>query len=444
MRGIPTARTERWGTALGVLALTLGLMFADPAPWHGSWGETTASIERTTALSYPLVAAAAAWVAARPNRQRFAALLEGAARPPTAIWAWTCFTVFASAAVGLGLASAGAAAVTAHEATYGSPDAAAAISLLAGCFLASALGTATGRYLPAVVAPAAAAAVVYFVGLGLDTGSPGLAPFAALVVADPRERTFLHVEGWAYLLRATFLSALALWLLAVAARSIVMRRVCMIAVCLTATPLLYVGADVMTVQASAVEPVCLRGEPTICMTSARFHVAADVQSIGREVMAALPGLFPDGLLLLEDQLTARGAALSSKEHVVTFSTVNGVHGEAHIVDRDDLVLLLSNRLLRDKCPSPAQSLAGDGQMPRVPATANMAIQRALLRELRVQLDAPDIFDAPEFSENAVDWSVLHGFDIEWDSMKGPQRRDWLTKHGKGVLTCSVDSRSATL
>src|SRR4051794_5423710 len=105
MKGLPFYREERFGVGLVVVAVTTFWMLAHRPEWVGSWGETVAALETSTILTYPLIAAFAAWISSRPRRHHFLSLIQAGSRSKLAAWVLANAQLCGCAAAGFLLAT---------------------------------------------------------------------------------------------------------------------------------------------------------------------------------------------------------------------------------------------------------------------------------------------------------------------------------------------------
>lgn len=138
-------RTPEWvgrvwlaGVLVSVVsAVSVAVRFAE---WYGSWGETGRALENSTVLTYPLVAGVAAWYASASKRRRYEWMIASADRKAREIHGRVAALVAGFAVVGCLAVGAAMAAVTASEATFGSPVGTVLLPVVAGYVASACLG----------------------------------------------------------------------------------------------------------------------------------------------------------------------------------------------------------------------------------------------------------------------------------------------------------------
>lgn len=417
------------------VALVTGIDVAvRTSEWRGSWGETGRAIEGSTVLTYPLTAGIAAWIASAPRRRRFAWLLESSSRSSIEIATRTAARVTFAVAAGCLVVGLAAGVLTGTEATYGGPPVWGLAPVLAGFGAASCLGVLAARWLPSSFAPILAVVAVYAVEVLLDAGNPSLRAFGGLIVADSRERTYRFTETWVLGVRALWLLALA-WLLLTLAGRIASRWVVPLgATCLLAVPLLLVGDTGMVEDVAAYRPICrdLRDDGRLCMSAAREHVHGAVADAAAPVLARLGGVEGAGWELVEEPIADDPEpAYAGGRLVLPFGVPHGTSGNAHVVDDKRLQADLVSRLL-GRCRS-----AGAHDDGRAHATPGQVIQRWLSDELDIPVDGSAGFAYPDLSDGLYDYAPVADFDEQWRNLTEPDRRAWLSAHGRALVECTL-------
>lgn len=437
----------RWTQLAGVAALVAGAtavsMFAETAAWVGSWSETGAAFELSSRLSYPLVGAAAAWIGSAARRQRFDHLLAGASRSAGQVHLRACVVLALAAVAGTVPPMVAALLATGSEANFGQAPVASVLVVWAGMLAAAGFGVLVGVLFPSAVASPVALVLVYAVPLLADSGRPSLAPLAGLTVADDRARTYFQTSSEILGLRALWLLVLAWLFVTLAARARNRWLVPFGLTCLAAVPLLLAGQDAMRPIAAAGDAVCDSRTPdvTVCLTRARSHAMDQVEGAVSGVSDVLSPLAPGGIEYREELLGGPPTAqVVGGRLVVPFAATNGVNGEAHRVDADDVAVVVLNRTLRDQCRETQDS---DAQ-GRAYANASDVVQGAALRRLGIPVDGTGPLDAPLLDDDFVNWSRVAAFRSAWDDASDQVRSDWLRQHRDRVLSCALRDEDLTL
>lgn len=440
--GLPLTRRERWGTVV-LIALITGMTAIDQsASWYGSWGETGAALDKTTTITYPALAAVAAWFASAPGRRRFQGMVRASSRKPYSLPLHAVVSVGAYATLGTLVALAGMWTVTARTATFGRVPLLELVVVLCGYAAAAGFGLLVGSTLPSLIAPVAAVVVVYGTEYLADTGKPSLSPLAGLVVADSRERTYRETLIWVLGLRAFFLLAVALLFAALATRAASVWLLPFALVCATATPLLWVGDSGMKVDPAAMREVCdAHGTVSVCMTAARSHAAGQIYRVLAPDLRLLAGISPGKVVLVEETIsTDLTATVRDGTLTVPFGVVNGVDGDAHRANARDLQVQFTSTLLRSNCKPNAASQASAA--PR--ATAADVVQAWLLQKVGIPIDGSGGLGAPALLPGEVDYTGIEDFRTSWGAATNRQRQTWLTLHRDGLISCTLTATDLKL
>lgn len=432
MIGLPISRRERTVVVLAVAvvsALSVGNLYSG---WYGSWGETARALQVTTLLTYPLLAALSAWLTGAPRRRRYQWMVgtgvSGALR---------LRILWVTAIAGLGFAGmlpvfVVACVMTGSEADFGSFPGLELLLIATGTVAAIAFGLALASALPPMLAPILATVIVYGGEYLLDTGTPSMEQYAGFVVADQRERTYLEPTPWVLIVQCFLLACLALLFLAAAVRS----RSWLFPLagaCLAATPLIMVGSSNYSVSHAALQPVCQeQNDYTLCMTRARAHTMDEVVESIEPAMTMMDSFSGQRLTLAEESI--RISTLEERGTVgmvVPFAITSGIDGDSHRVVRDELVVDVTNAVLRGSCGS-----GRSGGYVAKSATAQDVLQEWVLRELNIPLEGVSYAQIP-LSEDFVDWSPVASFRSAWNDASPDARLRWFDQHGGDVLTCDL-------
>ncbi len=234
---------------------------------------------------------------------------------------------------------------------------------------------------------------------------------------------------------------LAALLVAIASRSSQLASTAAAVACLIASPLLFVGADGMSVVPSSMQATCRAYDDgiKICMTAARMHTADAVHTYAARELAWLKGMSPNGVTLDEVNVSKSGTVVISKDDHVTipFEVANGVHGEAHVVNGDQLMANISMTLLRENCTGAG---ANDASGRPVARTVDV-MQYWLMRKLGIKTDGSDMFGAPALDPTILDYSPVSAFQRSWDALDSNSRSRWYAEHRADVVNCTVSPQS---
>lgn len=414
-----------------VSAVSVGVRYGE---WFGSWGETASALEISTVLTYPLVAGVAAWFASASKRQRFDWMTESASRGPLFLRMRSAWIVAAPAAVGAISVGLVITLMTASEANFGAFNVVAVAPVLAGYLTAACLGVLLARWLPVMVSPVAAIVLVYAVGAILDTGNPSLKVFAAFVVADPRERTYMAAVTWVLLVKTLWLLAFAWLLIAMAITRSNRWLVPLGASCLLAVPLVLTGDSGLERVEAAYEPVChdAANEIRVCMSAARDHAYDDVRSAIEPVAEKLDGLEGSGWAFEEESIaTDPFPDYVQDELVIPFGVTSGVSGNSHVVDARMMQADIARRLLGGCASAPGSS--GDKPV----ATARDVVHVWLLTQLGISTDGSEGYAFPNLSEDLLDYSQARTFVESFEGLSHAERVEWFKRHGHDLLRCTL-------
>lgn len=442
MTGLPASRSLQAILLLSVFVVTATSVLVDTPNWLGSWGETGAALESSTRLSYPLVGALAAWVSSAPKRERFAPWISAASRPRLQLLLRLGARCALLSCAGFAVAAIGVFVATATQADFGTLP---ILSIMAVCcgFVASAgIGVAIGQWIPGYVAPAVGLAVIFAWGYLASGLTPLLEPLEGFAVASDRGRTFFEIIPWVFVLRSVFLVALGVAVLALAARDSTWWLWSLTAVCLCATPLVLTGSSTMQFMPAAAKEKCeVRGAVRVCLTAARWHEVRDVMAVGKPLLTQLSGLNPGRITLREEPLPgAQETVVSSEEVTVPIGVVNGFNGNAHQVSPTDLLILISNRIFRERC-TPQD--APNGERGPV-ATATDVVESWALRSIGVAVDGSAGFNAPVLTDESLDWRKIASFRSAWEKASLAVKTRWLSRHRADIFACSTPTTDLTL
>lgn len=438
--GLPFGVLGYLTIAIVVGGATTASLATSTVQWLGSWGETGAAMEDATIIGYPIAAGLAAWQFSAPKRQRFVHAVRASSRSRFEIEGRSVLALGLSAALGALVPGAMALLLTGVDASYGNPPLLPTVVALLGYLPSVALGALAASILPSFFAAASSAVLLYVLQIFGDSGDPALSFLAGVEVADSRERTYRETAMWMLSLRGVLIMCVAIALVAISARRSRIAGAAGVAVCLVSTPLLFVGADGMSVVASALQAKCQSygHELRVCMTAARFHTADTVAKYSATELGLLDGISTDGTTLEEIGLTRSSASvLSPTGHLtVPFEVANGVSGEAHTVSRVQLLTDISTAILRGNCePDPDSGLED-----RPKALPVDVIQYWMMRKLAIPTDGSGSLGAPDVSPDVLDYSDVTSFQQAWDALDPAQRRSWIQRHRVAIIQCNVSAR----
>jgi hypothetical protein len=422
-----------------VAGATAASLVTSTAQWLGSWGETGAALEDATIIGYPIAAGLAAWQFSAPKRQRFVLAVRASSRSRFELEGRSVLALGISAALGALAPGALALLLTGLHASYGHPPRLPTFVALLGYLPSVALGALAASILPSFFAAAASAVLLYVLQIFGDSGDPALSFLAGVEVADSRERTYRETAMWMLSLRGVLIICVAIAFVAIAARKSRIAGAAAAAVCLVSSPLLFVGADGMSVSSSALQAKCqsYSDELRVCMTAARFHTADTVAKYASTELGLLDGISADGTTLEEIGLTHSSASiLSAGGHLtIPFEVANGVYGEAHTVSRGQLLTDISTAILRGNCgPDRGSEFAN-----RPKARPVDVIQYWMMRKLAIPTDGSGSLGAPAVSPDILDYSSVTKFQQAWDALDSTQRRNWIGMHRDAIIQCNVSS-----
>lgn len=441
--GLPLSRRHVATLVGATAALTTVSALAEYADWYGSYGETGRALEDATILTMPLAGAVAAWVAGAGHRQRFLWLIDSSPRDRFALYLRAVVMMAASAALGATLVGAVLILATAREATFGHPPFLSLVVIAGGFMAATALGVAAAAWLPTYVAPLAPVIILYGFTILSNRSGAGSYPLLGLAISDSRERTYRSTEAWVMAVRAAWWCAVALLLVALAARLASRWLLPFAASCLLATPLLLVGDAAMTVDASALKPMCSdEGDGVaICLTAARAHATSELWSDLEPVEQELHGLFPDGLSIVEETIApAQVRQLALRGAIVQIGVANGLNGDAHVPDRSQVQSNFVASVLLANCA--AASPPAENRRPA--ANVNDVIADWVLRQSGVATDGSAYIGAPAISDAILDYAPVQAFKTDWEHATASTRQSYLTANASAIASCSDTELPAQL
>lgn len=425
--------------AIVVGGATAASLATSTAQWLGSWGETGAALEDATIVGYPIAAGLAAWQFSAPKRQRFVLTVRAASRSRFELEGRSVLALGLSASLGALVPGTIALLLTGLDASYGRPPLLPTFVALLGYLPSVAFGALAASILPSFFAAASSAVLLYVLQIFGDSSDPALSFLAGVEVADSRERTYRETAVWMLSLRGVLIICVAIAIVAIASRRSRIAGVAAAAVCLVSTPLLFVGADGMSVSSSALQAKCqsYSGKLRVCMTAARFHTADTVAKYASTELGLLDGISTDGITLEEVGLSHSSVSvLSAGGHLtIPFEVANGVYGEAHTVSRVQLLTDISTAILRGNCKPDTDSEFEN----RPKAQPVDVIQYWMMRKLAIPTDGSGSLGAPTVSPNSLDYSSVANFQRAWDGLDPAQRRDWIGMHRDAIIQCNVSS-----
>lgn len=413
--------------------------------WYGSWGETGASLEDATVLTYPLIAGFAAWFSGNPRRRHFSHLLSTSTRTLFRVHIHAALVIGFLGAVGSILGASIILVTTAQEATFGHFQPTVLLVIACGCWTSAAFGVCLGAILPPRIAPPITVAAVYAVSVFLDPTNPSLIFLAGLAVADSRERTFLAVADWVLVTRALWLTTVGFALVALVSKNKPAWFTSLGISSLMAVPLLLLGQHAMQPNPAARRVACtdFGAELSVCLSAARSHAAGEVHEAITKEVDLLAGLAPHGITLVEEDVLSETASDgTSRRLVVPIGLVNGSDGNAHVPNPVDLQLQVAMRVLSDNCaadnsPGTVKDLADAG--------AEDVLLAWLLTELDIPIDGTASLGSPILSEDALDYSGEVGqFRHEWFAAAFDRKHAWLRVHRDEILSCELSPGSLDL
>lgn len=435
MTGLPFARHMQIGVMVLTTAITMVTVALDAPNWLGSWGETGAALESSTRLSYPAVGALAAWVSSAPKRERFEPWVRTTSRSRIQILLRLTCRFGLLTCTGFLLASATALIATGRQADFGSVPFLSLLTVCCGYIASVGVGVAAGQWLPGYLAPGVAIVVIFGWGFLASGLNPTLASLEALAVASDHQRTLFEIAPWVFLVKAIFLVGLAVALVSLAARDSSAWLLALSVVCLSATPLILSGTSTMRFVAASAEERCLAdGKLQVCLTAARFHEAEDVMNAAKPLLTRLSGMNPGRITLREESLPgSQETIVGENEVVVPIGVTNGFNGNAHQVNSTDLLILISNRIFRERCVP--QDVPNGNRGPV--ATATDVVESWALKSVGVPVDGSGAFNAPILTDEALDWRAVASFRSEWAKASSETKTRWLGEHGRDLFNCST-------
>ncbi|MFL6107937.1 MAG: hypothetical protein ACJ72L_13325 [Marmoricola sp.] len=327
--------------------------------------------------------------------------------------------------------------LTAAAANFGSVPLLELVVVVCGFIATAGFGVFVGSVFPSLVAPVAAVVTVYGAEYLADTGKPSLYPLAGLVVADSRERTYRETMLWVLGVRSIWLLALAILFATLATRAASLWLLPFSLVCATATPLLAVGDAGMRIDPAALREICgSHGNVEVCMTAARSHVANDVYRAVNSDLQALNGINPGKVVLIEETIAPEPTA-TLRDGVLTipFGVVNGLEGDAHMVNARDLQLQVTSTLLRSNCRL-APPTENSGPPKATPADV---IQAWMLKKTGIPIDGTAALGSPALLPGQLDYTPVEGFRHAWDSATDDRREAWLIRNREKLISCTLDA-----
>ncbi|ROT31431.1 ABC transporter permease [Micromonospora sp. HM5-17] len=399
----------RRGTAATTFPVMVGagvwVLAVHPEDWGGRWSALASYLRMSMLVLCALMVAAGAWQAGRERRRRMDELLGSTPRPAwqPLVVAWLAVSLAGTA--GLLLAFGGAAVLVARVATFADSGWwwTVAVGVL-GLWAATALGVLVGRTVPLRVA-APVAGLVTYVGLAIPgylrgSGWNWLSPMHDNLLAGRRLPEHLH------LLQAGWFVALTGVLLALAARRRLAALLCAALAVAVALPIgTGPGPDRLRADPGAVEPVCTRTGPEVCVARINGFLLDDVAALVQPVLHRLAGVpgaptraaddltQPDGAtdpvadgtiwLNLQNQATATGEGVANSDwlraafHSLVFPLCLYRRGEPD--QRVDQVTWVAGEWLLTEWPP----TASEGR----PLLAQQRTQETLLERLRALPEA---------------------------------------------------------
>ncbi len=355
MPSLRAIRSALVGMMLAVFVCTLVAVELDAARWVGSWGETVASIQTASRLTWPLSGAVAATVSAYWRHRRATWILDTSARRPAVVHGSRVAALFGASAVGTTLAAIAPFVQTLSEATYGRLPVMAFVSAVATPILPITFGYVVGMWTSPSVAVPLSAATIYLTLVYFDPfSSQALLPLASFFTGDDRDRTFLMEFPVVALARTVWYVIAATCLLYVGLRNGRRAFELGVALALASAPLLFVGASNFHVDARSGVPVCEPLNRTndqhvqLCLSAARDHERQEMV----EALQPVATYLPSGYVLGDEGLQTFGR---TKLDATISSTSGG--SAAHVPNRNEvLAYFLATEFQQQPCPGSATDL----------------------------------------------------------------------------------------
>ncbi len=441
-------RRARAGVLAALVVLLCSLLLTDTSShlWPGRWLHLTVSL-RAVVVPYvvPLVVAVAVWRGQRVHRAGIGELLASTPRPRRhpLVLDWLVVTLPAAAGVLLTW-SVGAVApsLTAEPGRVRAPGWLGGhwelllLAGVAGLAAVAALGLAIGRAISsrfaAPTAGALAAVIAMFVAIDLEDGvawlTPGLPSAGWVSDTVPAAASLLQVGFFA----AVTVAALAAVHLAPprngSRRSPVRALVAALTAAVACAVPLVTGAGRIVTDQAALQPVCTRDVPVVCVQQVNSFFLGDVTAQLRPVLAVVAALGGQDAVGLE-----RPEQFVDDKPAVRLNLETGPDGrlvrnaEANWVDADGFArAFVDSRRCRSEEADPARPGPDQDWLRAEPIAADLLIREAGGRG--TGLVEPELGPAAE---------ALHQRLV---AAPPAERRGWLTAYFRARSTC--DDRAA--
>jgi hypothetical protein len=429
------------GVAIAVIVGAQGVAEAafNSEMWLGSWRETSVVLKYATLWGACITAAAAAWMMAMPRRNRHTAMLPAAARSPVRIYAAPLVAVIGGSLAGYAMVFAYAARMTAGAATHGELNVWELLPAVGWTCAGFGFGVVAGRFLPAVVAPVAAAIVPYLlpaVGTAFDF-SVDRTFFDDLFGLDDSTRDYMRVPT------ELLVGKSLLWIiLGGAALAWVLRcrrqayALAVVAGFAAAICFLVAGVRYDITQEYAVE--CLGSAPKVCTDRAHDHLLPQYRRLVGEQLGQLDGLSWDrytvtqgsGLFELARHFT--GTAPDAGAGQIVAEIANGYTSPAHKIDEHAFVAHFGFGLF----VTPCYATLRNGSVPADAESRSTVLYYWWLTRNNLPTDGTNYTGEMNLDYALADDPSLAPRVRQFTAMSGADRAAWWQRNARSILTCA--------
>jgi hypothetical protein len=445
---IPYARGSfvRSPLAVGVLlAVVIGAQGIVEAAlsaeeWVGNWRTTSSGLRYATLWGACITAAVAAWVVAVPRRSRYEPMVRTASRSAWRVYGAALTAVIVGSIVGYVVVAAYLVVATKDSATHG------AVNLLdmlpaAGWTMAGVgFGVVAGRFLPAVVAPVAAATVPYLlpvVGVSVDF-STGRVFLEDLFGLDASARNYLRPPT------ELLIGKTALWVLLGAAAVAWVLRSSRLAYTLVLVAGVAAGGSFLVAGVRYDVPgeyaiECLGDSPRVCTDRAHDHLLPQYHRLVQENLGRVHGLsltdhtVVHSSALIPDAQRFTGSIPEMETGQIIIEITKGYTSPAHQIDQRAFVARFGTGLFITPClnAAPQKAASFDDAGMR-----SMMLYGWWLRNNNLPTNGSNYTGEINIGYAVAEDAALAKRVEAFSSMSDADRAAWFERNGQQALACA--------
>ncbi|MEH1014030.1 hypothetical protein V6U90_13085 [Micromonospora sp. CPCC 206060] len=429
------------GVLLALVIATQGVAQAalNAEEWIGNWRTTSSSLRYASLWGACVTAAAAAWAVATPRRNRYAPMLTTASRSAWRVYGAALTAVVGGSLLGYVVVAAYVIWTTQRSATHGTINVLDMLPAAGWTMAGAGIGVVAGRFLPAVVAPVAAATAPYLlpaVGMSVDL-STGRVFFGDLFGLDDSARDYLRPPT------ELLVSKTALWvLLGVAAVAWVLRSnrlayaLVLAAGFAAAGAFLVAGARYDVPEEYAIK--CLGDSPRVCTDRAHDHLLPQYHRLVRQGLGHIDGLSLTGRTVVHSSSLFPNAqrftetAADPGPGQLIIEITKGYTSPAHEIDPRAFVARLGTGLFFTPCLTAPPQNAASLDDARI---RSMMLYGWWLRHHNLPTDGSNYTGEININYATAENAALATRTQAFTAMSDADRAAWFRRNGPTVLTC---------